>query len=112
MLELRRASGETETVDGELIIEERQQYTLLHSTATAMHLAERELRRNERGWIVEVGFWVGASTLTLALPDTVATVPVRIIPDANKFDSETWLLMLQEIELWMTGLSVGLAGGR
>lgn len=56
--------------------------------------------------------WVANSELRLVGADQSAICPVRVQPNQEKLSDALWIAMVSDLENWLSGISVGLEGGR
>ncbi len=119
VLEIRTAAGElvTPTGPGEhsWVLEESRSYRLraTHGAILQARLDVRDLPRiDPRTVDLTVGFWTAqCRELHVVVSDRVVPASVRVVPRAEKLDEATWLRLVDDLEAWLPGLSVGAGGG-
>jgi hypothetical protein len=109
------AGAEIPFSGGGLRLEEATSYRLVVARGEEppkAWLGDRELPfREGQGFAVEIGHWVGESSLRIVSGSRTARVPVVVAPCSEKLSDAAWLSMLGDLESWNPGLPVGLAGG-
>lgn len=101
--------------DGCIALEEARHYELrLPGISSAqVWLGALELPPSpEGGFALWVEHVVGENVLQVQAGELKQTWPVRIRPRAEKLPDSLWLAMVGEIEAWLPGASVGLAGAK
>lgn len=118
-LEIRRTDGElVPPLDaGELAweLEESRSYHLVarESAIGSGWLDVRQLPRiDARTLALEIGFWTASGlSLQVELGEAVVPARIRVRPRSDKLDAAAWLTMLDDLDRWQSGLSVGTTGG-
>lgn len=109
---LRHADGRDELVTSELLLHEKRCYTLVCAQAQQLFLGSRPLRRAGDAWLLPIEFWVGGNVLRVKLADGEQTFGVKVLPDPQKLTELTWEAIVHDLEAYLSGLTVGLSGGR
>lgn len=107
---------EAPVVDGVLDLEEVRTYRVRAPSSAGearAWLGVRELPWDETGqtFTLEVGHWVGSTSLRVVHGDGETAVRVEVAPRKNKLSEEAWLALLADLEAWTPGLAVGLESG-
>jgi hypothetical protein len=87
----------------------------LRLRADRVEVDGRSLERIGSGWVLSIGHWASPAPLVLRGLDAgaeVARARLRVIPRADKLSEQLWLAMLEDLEAWLPGTSVGMEGGR
>jgi PD-(D/E)XK nuclease superfamily len=96
-------------------LEENREY-FLHSglcIADSVYWGERQLISQETGsWTFSTSHWVGDCKLTIKTTEHNFHIPVRVIPRKDKLSGDLWSAILQDLESWLSGVTVGIEGGR
>lgn len=101
-------------LDGALCLEENSSYEIVVNESTTTHawLDQLPLETCVPGcFALNTGFWVGKSVLHLETATSRTSIPIRVRPAPHKLDHKAWQIMLSDIEIWLSGVSVGLEGG-
>lgn len=107
------ADGTQVPVADELELEEGTSTCLVAPDAVAVWLGARALKRHGAGWEIPVGYWVSARSLALRIegPGGRKVVATRVRPAASKLSADQWGLMVDDVESFLAGASLGEAGG-
>jgi len=99
--------------DGAFCLEEACIYRIHAPGASSASLDGRLLAATGDGRFVLDLYWaVGAHTLTLVGTDGPAAHPLRVSPGSAKLSPSLWADVLEDIESWLAGVSLGVAGPR
>lgn len=60
---------------------------------------------------IKIGHWVGKTHLRFEIEEKTQNIPIVVRPRSEKLSENRWLTMLQEIEEWMPGATLGGEGG-
>ena len=103
--------------DGEFTLEEDRHYTLTVLGGPGEVRAWRDgqpLVSSSGGhqFPLYMGFAVGEVQLRAVVGDEATTCMAQVIPSMKKLDEEAWLALLEDLDSWLGGLSVGAEGPR
>ncbi len=81
------------------------------SDQLCVQLSQRTLERETNGCFpLRIGHTPGLFRLRLEHASAVQVETIRVVPRKDKLDTDGWLRMLEDLEAWHPGLSVGLEG--
>lgn len=96
-------------------LEESRAYHLraVGASIGSARLDVRELRRiDARSLEISIEHWTAARLpLEVEVADEVVCASIRVRPRSEKLEAETWLRLVQDLEEWLPGISVGATGG-
>ena len=121
-MEFRTGKGERleHVLDGDVVrLEESRSYQLavqLGESARAgwrCWFGEVELpwHAGIPGFELQIPFWAGNGQLRLQTPEGERCFQVEVQPREEKLSSEAWATLLQELDAWLPGSTVGQEGG-
>lgn len=104
------------STDSMVELEENRSYCVSSSFSASMepvvYWGERQLKALGGVWSFSVGHWVGDSQITIEIEGVAYCIPTRVKPREEKLSDDLWIALLQDIEGWLPGISVGVEGGR
>lgn len=99
-----------------LVLEEVKDYCLnseLCYCNSTVFWGEKQLISHSEGvWTFSTGHWIGDNKITIHTSDKTFTIPVQVKPRKEKLSNDLWCEILQDLEAWLPGVTVGIEGGR
>lgn len=115
--QIRNADGsEQPIVDGVVRLEEARTYYIEGPSGTAsprawLGLRELPWREERRTFTLEVGHWIGSAPLRITHDTQEIVLAAEVGPRQEKLTDGAWLALLEDLDAWSPGLSVGFEGG-
>ena len=99
-----------------LALEETREYEIVFDgevESCQVYFGSAPLEPDSKGCLsIRPGYWVGDTELRIDWADESLSVPVRVQPRKEKLPDTLWVAMLQDLESWLPGVSVGIEGGK
>lgn len=99
--------------DGTFVLEEARHYQVEAAGASHARLDARLLDATGPGcFALPIDHWVGVARLQLETAAGPVGVHVRVRPRSEKLSEALWATLLEELEVWLPGVTPGAAGGK
>lgn len=99
--------------DGTFVLEEARHYQVEAAGSSHARLNTRVLDLTSPGcFALPIDHWVGAAQLQLETAEGPVGMRVRVRPRSEKLSEALWATMLEELEVWLPGVTPGVAGGK
>lgn len=107
--------GDELAIEGGLVVLEEHATFFCHCDgADELLFGELPLGRGPDGrFVLRVGHWAGALRLRARrLGQVTSSLRVEVLPRPSKLDAEAWARMLDDLDMWLPGITAGLEGGK
>lgn len=111
---LGKKNAEVPLSGGLFALEESQTYAVVgvpRHANVSLGSVRLEWNPGSASFALPIGFWVGNQELRIQDGESALSFPVRVDPSKDKLPASEWMVMLQELESWMPGGTVGREGG-